>query len=48
VTALTMPEISSSDVRQRLREGLPVDQLVPRRVLDYIQERGLYGKVEEP
>jgi nicotinate-nucleotide adenylyltransferase len=46
--AVTMPEISSSDVRRRLREGLPVDQLVPRRVLDYIQERGLYGKVEEP
>jgi nicotinate-nucleotide adenylyltransferase len=48
VTAVTMPEISSSDVRRRLREGLPVDQLVPRTVLDYIQARGLYGKVEEP
>jgi nicotinate-nucleotide adenylyltransferase len=48
VTTVTMPEISSSDVRRRLGEGLPVDQLVPRRVLDYIQERGLYGKVEEP
>jgi nicotinate-nucleotide adenylyltransferase len=45
---VTMPEISSSDVRRRLREALPVDHLVPRRVLDYIQERGLYGKVEEP
>ena len=29
-------------------QGVPVDQLVPRRVLDYIRERGLYGKVEEP
>ena len=43
-----MPEISSSDVRRRLREGLPVDRLVPRGVLDYIRERGLYGKVEAP
>jgi nicotinate-nucleotide adenylyltransferase len=46
--SVTMPEISSSDVRRRLREGLPVDQVVPRGVLDYIRERGLYGKVEEP
>jgi nicotinate-nucleotide adenylyltransferase len=45
---VTMPEISSSDVRRRLREGLPVDRLVPRGVLDYIRERGLYGKVEAP
>jgi nicotinate-nucleotide adenylyltransferase len=46
--AITMPEISSSDVRRRLREGLPVDRLVPRGVLDYIRERGLYGTVEAP
>jgi nicotinate-nucleotide adenylyltransferase len=46
--AVTMPEISSSDVRRRLREGLPVDQLLPRGVLDYIRERGLYGKLEGP
>ena len=45
---VTMPEISSSDVRRRLREGLPVDRLVPRGVLDYIRGRGLYGKVEAP
>jgi nicotinate-nucleotide adenylyltransferase len=47
-SGVTMPEISSSDVRRRLREGLPVDRLVPRGVLDYIRERGLYGKVEAP
>jgi nicotinate-nucleotide adenylyltransferase len=40
-----MPAVSSSDVRQRLRAGQPVDMLVPRAVLDYIQERKLY---EEP
>ena len=45
---VTMPEISSSDVRRRLSDGLPVDRLVPRGVLDYIRERGLYGKVEPP
>jgi nicotinate-nucleotide adenylyltransferase len=48
VPGVTMPEISSSDVRRRLGEGLPVDRLVPRGVLDYIRERGLYGKVETP
>jgi nicotinate-nucleotide adenylyltransferase len=48
IAGVTMPEISSSDVRRRLREGLPVDRLVPRGVLDYIRERGLYGKVEGP
>lgn len=40
-----MPAVSSSDVRQRLRAGQPVDMLVSRAVLDYIQERKLY---EEP
>jgi nicotinate-nucleotide adenylyltransferase len=37
-----MPAVSSSEVRQRLRAGQPVDTLVPRAVLDYIQETKLY------
>jgi nicotinate-nucleotide adenylyltransferase len=40
---VAMPAVSSTDVRERLRSGRPVDHLVPRRVLDYIRERGLYG-----
>jgi nicotinate-nucleotide adenylyltransferase len=42
-----MPEVSSSDVREKLRQGVPVDALVPRSVLDYIRERKLYGCREE-
>jgi nicotinate-nucleotide adenylyltransferase len=37
-----MPAVSSSEVRQRLRAGLPTGALVPRTVLDYIRERKLY------
>ena len=45
---VNMPAISSTDVRERLRSGRPVDHLVPRSVLDYIRERGLYGRLEDP
>jgi nicotinate-nucleotide adenylyltransferase len=37
-----MPAVSSTEVRARLRSGRPVETLVPRAVLDYIRERGLY------
>jgi nicotinic acid mononucleotide adenylyltransferase len=37
-----MPEVSSSAVRDALGAGSPVEGLVPRAVLDYIYERGLY------
>jgi nicotinate-nucleotide adenylyltransferase len=44
---VSMPAISSTDVRERLRTGQPglaaVTPLLPRRVLDYIRQRGLYG-----
>ncbi|MCA9608149.1 MAG: nicotinate (nicotinamide) nucleotide adenylyltransferase [Myxococcales bacterium] len=39
---LSMPEVSSTDVRQRLREDRPADALVPRDVLSYIRAQGLY------
>jgi nicotinate-nucleotide adenylyltransferase len=45
---VTMPAISSTEVRARLRAGQPVDALVPGAVLDYIQQRGLYGIGESP
>jgi nicotinate-nucleotide adenylyltransferase len=35
-------EISSSDLRARIREGLPISYLVPPAVEAYIQEQGLY------
>jgi nicotinate-nucleotide adenylyltransferase len=39
---VAMPEVSSTEVRQALRERKSVEGLVPRAVLDYIYERGLY------
>lgn len=41
-TEVAMPEVSSTEVRQRLACGKPVDNLLPRRVVRYIDERGLY------
>lgn len=35
-------EISSTEVRKRVSEHLPIDYLVPRPVQDYIAETGLY------
>jgi nicotinate-nucleotide adenylyltransferase len=42
-TAVVMPAVSSTEVRERLRSGRPVDEMVPGAVLDYIRQRGLYG-----
>ncbi len=36
-------EVSSTDLRQRCRDGRPLDYLVTDPVLDVIRERGLYG-----
>lgn len=35
-------EISSTAVRDRVRDGRPLDRLVPDAVADYIRRRGLY------
>lgn len=35
--------VSSTEIRERLRAGLPVRYLVPDEVLGYIAEQGLYG-----
>ncbi len=35
-------DISSSALRRRVREGRPIDHLVPDAVADYINERRLY------
>jgi nicotinate-nucleotide adenylyltransferase len=42
---LDMPlmQISSSAIRRRVREGLPIRYLVPDKVADHIETNGLYG-----
>ena len=35
-------EVSSTDLRARLRDGRPLDYLVTAEVLELIDERGLY------
>ena len=39
---LDMPEVSSSEIRARLARGESALPLVPRSVMEYIGERGLY------
>lgn len=39
---LDLPRVSSTEVRERLSRGQNVTPLVPRVVLDYIAQRGLY------
>jgi nicotinate-nucleotide adenylyltransferase len=38
-----MPAVSSTEVRRRLAQGEDASALVPRQVLDYIRDKGLYG-----
>ena len=40
-------DVSSTDVRDRVRRGLPIAGLVPPVVADYITERGLYRQTAE-
>lgn len=35
-------EISSTQIRQRVRDGLPIRYLTPSKVVTFIDERGLY------
>ncbi len=37
-------DISSTDIRQRVKKGVPIDNLVPETVARYIREKGLYRK----
>jgi nicotinate-nucleotide adenylyltransferase len=43
---LAMPriEVSASAIRERVRAGLPVRDLVPEAVAEYMEEHGLYRK----
>ncbi len=38
-------DVSSTDLRDRVRDGRPLDYLIPASVLEVIRERGLYGEV---
>jgi nicotinate-nucleotide adenylyltransferase len=40
--APTLPAISSTEIRARLGRGEDVSGLVPRKVREYVEERGLY------
>jgi nicotinate-nucleotide adenylyltransferase len=42
---VTIPEVSSSEVRKLLRAGESAEGLVPRAVLDYIYRHGLYREL---
>lgn len=37
-----LPQVSSTEVREKLAQAQDVSSLVPREVLDYVRERGLY------
>ena len=39
---LASPEVSSSEVRARVQDGEPIDDLVPPAVARLIEEEGLY------
>ncbi len=40
-------DISSTEIRQRIREGRGIRRMVPRAVADYIKEKGLYKGEKE-
>lgn len=40
--------VSATDVRNRLRRGLPIRELVPHEVNSYIEKYGLYRTDDEP
>jgi nicotinate-nucleotide adenylyltransferase len=37
-----LPEVSSTEIRERLARGVDVSALVPREVLEYVGQQGLY------
>jgi nicotinate-nucleotide adenylyltransferase len=40
-------DVSATDIRRRVRDGLPIDELVPPAVAEYIERRKLYRAAEE-
>lgn len=42
VLGLTLPEISSTEIREAVKSGKSIDKLVPKQIKDYIFQKGLY------
>jgi nicotinate-nucleotide adenylyltransferase len=40
-----LTDISASEIRERVRQGLPVDDMVPAPVAVYIKKQGLYREI---
>jgi nicotinate-nucleotide adenylyltransferase len=40
--SIVLPDVSSTEIRRRLAAGEPVQHLMPRAVVEYVQRRGLY------
>ncbi len=40
---VAIPDVSSTEIRERLGRGADLDGLVPRAVAAYVEEHGLYG-----
>jgi nicotinate-nucleotide adenylyltransferase len=36
-------EISATDIRERVKKGMPINFLVPEKVKEYIYKNNLYG-----
>jgi nicotinamide mononucleotide adenylyltransferase len=47
IRQLIANDISSTGIRQFLRQGMSVHYLLPACVIEYIREHGLYREVEE-
>jgi nicotinamide mononucleotide adenylyltransferase len=47
IQQLIANDISSTSIRQLIRQGMSVQYLLPACVIDYIREHGLYRNVEE-
>ncbi len=43
IVRVATPALAAHEIRERIASGLPVDDLVPRTVADYIHEHRLYG-----
>ncbi|MDP2919782.1 MAG: nicotinate-nucleotide adenylyltransferase [Dehalococcoidia bacterium] len=42
IVEMPLVNISATDIRERVREGLPIGEMVPKEVEWYIREKGLY------
>jgi nicotinic acid mononucleotide adenylyltransferase len=40
---MPLSDLSATEIRQRCREGLPIDRLVTPEVAAYLEQHGLYA-----